>query len=211
MRTITNSFNSIVDLQKKAGYPFPSLLQSPATLEQINLIEKSLRLRFNNELCELYFLANGTNLYNQDLPLGKMGLIPIHCFLDLSAAEQYYDQLIGISNPKTNDFFYNGETNFKPEEKLFPILDDSGGTCYWVDLNERTPNYSKIFYTNVDGEYPDYVFDNLTSMFATFAECYESSIIFVDREGFLNCHYYEYYKIASKYNPTIKYWKEFIK
>ena len=92
-------------------------------------------------------------------------------------------------------------------KKLFPFLEDGAGNCYWVDLNEGSNNYNRIYWTNTFGEDPDYLFESLTIMFQVISECYEKGIISLDEEGYLNSDNNLYYDIASKYNPNIKYWK----
>ncbi len=203
MRTITESFKIIIDKQKQLDYHMSQILRQPASKLDIERAENDLGLKFNNELAELYLFADGINI-DYKTPLGLTGLIPIHNFLSLNDSIQHYK-----INIKFEDSFLNWDTDFKPNSKLFPILYDGAGNFFWVDLNIRTKNYSRIYWTNTYGENPDYLYDSLTIMFQVISECYEKGIINVDSEGYLNSDYEKFGKIALHYNPKIKYWKRY--
>jgi hypothetical protein len=211
MRTIAENFQIIIDKQNSFDYNFPKILQAPANTFQINLAESSLDLKFDSELNELYRFANGTNIdEDSELTLGMIGLIPIHTFLNLDDAVQYYNAYVKLTDNSLSDFFFNFQTEHRPEKKLFPFLEDSAGNCYWVDLNVNTENYQKIFWTNTFGEQPDYAFNSLTSMFQTIAECYENGIMWVDSEKNLECDYARFYRVAKQINPNLKLWDTYI-
>ena len=181
----------------------PKILCPPADESQIIDAETKLNLRFNSELKELYTFANGIQL-DYVTPLGLTGLIPIHNFLPLSTAIEYYN----VQN-NFDDQFHNWEMNFKPGLKLFPFLADSSGDCYWVDLNLDTDNYGRIFWTNTLAEDPDYLFCSLTTMFKTISDCYESDVFKLDQDNYLDCDYTLWSQIAMKNNPGIKYWERY--
>jgi cell wall assembly regulator SMI1 len=210
MKSISENFNIIIDIQKTLGYSFPRLLEKPAKAISIHKAEQLLNFTFNLELKELYQFANGTKIpKNESLTYGMIGLIPIYNFMSLKSSTDYYKSVTGIINNSLDDFFLNIKTNYKPNIKLFPFLEDGCGNCYWVDLNYDTDNYGKIFETNTFGENPDYAFTSLISMFHTIAECYENGSINVDNEKNLTCEYTNWYLSGKRNNPNLSYWDKF--
>lgn len=191
MNNITTSFAIILHKQKELGYHFPNIVRLPATLQDIALAEDALGLAFNKELKELYQFADGSDI-DEVTPSGLTGLIPIHNFLSLKDAIVYYQQSMEFE-----DSFYNAQKNFRPGKQLFPFLEDGAGNCYWVDLNEGTLDYSKIYWTNTFGQEPDYTYTSLTSMFEVIAEAYDSGIIFMDEEGYLDCDFEAFKKLSE--------------
>ena len=201
MPTITESLHEIIKKQKELNYLFP--LQGPANKNLINKVEKDLDLKFNDELNELYSIGNGVS--DSDSSVEVPELIPTYTFLDLEKAVSHYKARIGFQ-----DSFLNSETNFRPNKKLFPFLEDGAGNYYWVDLNENSDNYSKIFWTNTFGDNPDYQYSSLTNFFNVIAECYETNVITKDKEGYLRSDYIKYGQISQKYNPDLKYWNRYL-
>lgn len=194
MRTITESFKIIINKQKQFDYHMSRILSQPASIFDIDKVANDLGLKFNKDLIELYSIADGINI-DYETPSGLTGLIPIHNFLSLTDAVDYYKNYIAIQVS-----FINFDTNFKPDKKLFPFLQDGAGNCYWVDLNENTKDYNRIFWTNTFGENPDYKFDSLLIMFNVIADSYEQGIIWVDNEGYLDCDFEKFDKLADRYN-----------
>ena len=97
MRTIIQNFKIIVDKRNSLGYNFPKLLQEPADKFLIRTTEQTLNLKFNSELDELYSFANGIKVSEDlELTLGMIGLIPIHVFLNLYDAIDYYNAYINV-------------------------------------------------------------------------------------------------------------------
>jgi cell wall assembly regulator SMI1 len=182
--------------QKQQAYLFPKILRPPADQQTIERIENMLGYKFNKELKELYFIADGTDTDNIT-PIGKTGLIPIHSFLSLEQAVEHYK--LSVQFP---DSFVNLKTNYEPGMKLFPFLYDNAGNYYWVDLNDNSENYGKIFWTNTFGEDPDYEYSSLTNFFQVICEGYEKGIIFTDNDGHLDCDYKLFEQIKNNYNRT---------
>jgi cell wall assembly regulator SMI1 len=193
MRTITESFKLIVDWQRQLDYYMLKILRKPASKNDLEMTECRLGLNLNKELIELYSVADGIES-DDKTPSGLLGLIPIHEFMSLNNAIHYYKNYIDFDNA-----FLNLDTNFKPDKKLFPFLEDGAGNCYWVDLNDNTKDYGKIFWTNTFGDNPDYMFDSLTVMFQVISEAYEKGIFWVDDEGYLHCDYDAYGELKAKY------------
>jgi len=193
MRTISESFNLIIEKQKQLDYYMPKLLRQSANRADIEIVESILDLKFNNELFELYSIADGIENDNQTSS-GLLGLIPIHEFMSLTNAKNYYQNQIDF-----NDLFLNWDTNLKPDKKLFPFLQDGTGNCYWVDLNENSKNYNKIYWTNTVGDNPDYIFDSLTIMFHVIAESYETEIFWINEDGYLDCDFELFDNLVDKY------------
>jgi len=197
MESITTCFKQIISKQKELRYAMPEMLRSPAGVKEISDVEARLGLTFNNELIELYLLADGIEI-DGAIPSGFTGLIPIHDFLSLKDAVNYYEHGIVFK-----ESFHNLKYSFFVREKLFPFLDDNAGNCYWVDLNEGTANFGKIFWTNTFGTDPAYTYNSLTIMFNVIAECYTVGIINTDDEGYLDCDYDGFDLVAKKYNPDL--------
>ncbi|MEI6821521.1 MAG: SMI1/KNR4 family protein [Bacteroidota bacterium] len=200
MKTISESFRFIINKQIEIGYYMPKILREPANSIDIEKTENELEVKFNEELLELYSLADGINLDIKAIT-GLIDLIPNYYFLSLNNAKQFYK-----SHIEFQDLFLNQTTNIKPDVKLFPFLEDGSGNCYWVDLNIESDNYKRIYWTNTYGEEPDYLFESLTIMFQVISECYEKGIIKLNSEGYLEKDYDMFASIASIYNPKIKYW-----
>lgn len=199
MNSIKVNFQKIVDVQKRIGYYFPSVLNNPADLNSIDNTQQKLDLEFSKELIELYLCANGSK--ESDKPLGLIGLTPAYVFMDLASAENYYSTYIQFGEQ-----FKIWDSGFTPGVKLFPFLEDSSGDCYWLDLNKGTDNYGKIFWTNTYPDSPSYQFNSLTSMFETIAQAYEKGIYFLDPDNLLDKNYDQFGKLAEKLNPGIPFW-----
>lgn len=191
MGNIVDSFRIILGQQKKLNYHFPNILRPPATSQDIVMTERSLSLSFNSELRELYSVADGTDI-DDVTPCGLTGLIPIHNFLSLEDATRYYYESMEFP-----DSFHNLTRDFRPENQLFPFLEDGAGNCYWVDLNEGTSDYGRIFWTNTFGTDPDYTYESLTYMFAIIAKAYLNGIIFVSEDGYLDCDFDAFDKLSN--------------
>lgn len=191
MNSIIDSFKTIITKQKDLNYHFPTILRKSASLQEIAKTEAALELTFNSELKALYLFADGTNIDNVT-PSGLTGLIPIHNFLSLEDAVTYYHQSMEFE-----ESFQNWTKDFKPGKQLFPFLEDGAGNCYWVDLNEETPNYGRIFWTNTFGADPDYTYNSLTDMFEIIAEAYCTAIMFLDNDGYLDCDFKAFDELSS--------------
>ncbi|PWG80656.1 SMI1/KNR4 family protein [Pararcticibacter amylolyticus] len=192
MNSIVQSFTTILIKQKELKYHFPNILREPASLQHIAKAEDALGLTFNAELRELYLFADGTNI-DSVTPSGLTGLIPIHNFLSLEDAVSYYAQSMEFQ-----ESFHNWTIDFQPGKQLFPFLEDGTGNCYWVDLNEETPNYGRIFWTNTFGSDPDYTYSSLTNMFEVIADAYRIGIVFLDDNGYLNCDFKAFDELSEK-------------
>ena len=188
--TISNNFKQILKKQQGLEYHFINIIRQPATQKDLLSVETELNFSLNDELKELYLFADGTDIDNKT-PSGLTGLIPIHNFLSLNDAIFYYKTSI-----KFEDAFYNSEKDYKPGEKLFPFLEDGAGNCYWVDLNNASGNYGKIFWTNTFGQEPDYTFSSLSSMFQVITDAYNGDIITIDEKGYLDCDYNAFEKLC---------------
>ena len=202
MRTLTENFKMIVEKQKQMGYFFPNVLRHPASIEEIRSVEEKVQFRFNNELIELYSFADGIEV--PQIACGLLGLVPIHIFMKLEEATKYC-----IDGLYDDGQFENLTAKYKPGLKLFPFLNEDG-RCYWVDLNEGTEHYGKIYYCNSYYSEPDYAFESLTAMFQTIAECYEYGAFYLEDEGYL-AENDKWYEIAKKNNPgLIPYWDSWL-
>lgn len=202
MRSITESYTIIVNRLKELKYPLVKYLNKPLSNKSIIDWEDKFQFKFNNELKELYKLANGTAV-DENTQSGLIGLIPIHLFLNMNDSLEYYKSTIDYS-----DIFTHWETEFKPGKKLFPFLEDGAGNCYWLDLNQGTPNYGKIFWTNTYDESPDYLYNSLTNFMQVISESYEKGIMFLDEEGYLDCDYEAFDDLSANYNSELDYWLE---
>ena len=191
MGNIVDSFRIILDKQKELNYHFPNIIRPPAIPQDIASTERSLSLFFNSELKELYSFADGTEI-DSVTPCGLTGLIPIHNFLSLEDATHYYYQSMEFP-----DSFHNWTRDFRPGKQLFPFLEDGAGNCYWVDLNEGTTDYGRIFWTNTFGTDPDYTYESLTDMFAIIAKAYLTGTMFVGEDGYLDCDFDAFDKLSN--------------
>lgn len=201
---LSNYFGNIINKQKSLGFNFCDVLRPAADEILITHAEQILDIEFNNELNELYALANGTILRTERNSL--LCIIPFYDILSLTDAVEYYKAVV---NSEAN--FYNSDNNYSPGKKLFPFLEADGGDCYWVDLNTETENYNKIYWTTTLAQEPDYLFNSLSSMFETIAECYEKGIISLDEKGILRCDFVAWGQVAEKNNPGLDYWKSYNK
>lgn len=202
MRTISESYKIIQEHIKRLNYPLFNFLQKPASSNDFVEWEAKLQFELNDELKELYGLVNGTKNDNKT-PSGLLGLIPIHVLLSFEDAFEYYKNTIDYT-----DIFTHWDTEIKPGKKLFPFLEDGAGNCFWVDLNMKTENYGKIFWTNTYGESPDYLYGSLGNFFHIISESFENGIMFLDEEGYLDCDYEAFDDLSAEYNSDLDYWQE---
>jgi cell wall assembly regulator SMI1 len=202
--TFTKYFDEIIKKQKEISYSFPYTLNPPASKLEIEQTEESVGFTFNNELKELFLVANGsrrTNLF--------LGLIPIHRLLTLTEAKNSYET--NINNQEVYDqLFEDWETCEKPGRKLFPFLADYSGHTYWMDLNTDTVNYGKVYDALMSGESPFYAFESLTSMFKVIYECYADNVFYLDEIGWLESDSERFAESCIRNNPNIPYWKIFL-
>lgn len=190
-----DDFCKIIEKQKELGYYMASILNKPLSEKEIKNTEKQLGFNFNDEVKNLYRCANGINI-DYDAPIGKMGLIPIHIFLSIADAITYYK-----TNITYEDSFRNWDTNYKPGMNLFPFLEDGAGNCYWVDLNNGSKHYGKIYWTNTFGENPDYQYESLSDFTKIILKAYESEIFFLDSDGCLDCDWEEWSELENSIKP----------
>jgi len=196
-------FRAILAVQQAIGYDWASCLQAPAEFEQILAFETKAGFKLNDELLELYACANGTqNPCNSD----QAFLIPIHQWLSLESAADYYFAYKDTLASRSALFKEPG--GYIPGPNLFPLLEDGRGSCFWVDLNADDEHYGQLFRTNTGGDASCYAFSSLTSLFKTISEAYDNQIISMDPEGWLECDYEDYYALASKNEPTMPCWQK---
>jgi len=201
VRTIKENLSYIIESQKKMGYHMPSIINPPATNEEIKEAEEKIKMNFNDELIELFKTINGITLDGKT-PSGLTGIIPIHDLLSLHAAIDY------SSNMDWEQHIEMYEINYELGNKLFPFIHDGAGNCYWVDLNEGTKNHGRLYWTNTFGSDPDYLFNSLTGFFEAIKRGYEKEIFTREEDGHLNCDYQKWGEICHALNPTITYWKK---
>ncbi|PHI18016.1 hypothetical protein CEQ90_20160 [Lewinellaceae bacterium SD302] len=203
MKKIRENINSIIKYQKELGYHMPNVLNPPANDKKIEQTEITLGLSFNKELVELFKTVNGIR-QDGKTACGLTGIIPIHDLLDLDAAANYsnymdWDEHIDIYE-LTYDFGH----------KMFPFIHDGAGNCYWVDLNEGTKNYGKLYWTNTFGDQPSYLFNSLTDFFEAIKIGYQQEIFILDEDGYLDCNYKKWGEICHSLDQSISYWKQYI-
>jgi cell wall assembly regulator SMI1 len=194
----------IIEYQKGLGYYMPTIIQAPATESKIKETEEKLGLKFNQELKELYLTINGVH-WDEITPSGKTGIIPIHALMNLDWSVDYYNSMDWEEHKEMY------EIDYELGDKLFPFINDGAGNCYWVDLNEGTKNYGRLYWTNTFGDQPDYLFNSLTDFFGAILKGYETNIFSLDSEGYLDCDYKRWGQICYKLDPSIPYWQEYIK
>ncbi len=223
MRTITENFNIILFQQKLIGYDYYSILNSPASADDITKVEKRLDLRFSKELLELYKFANGTKQCSDNF--GAIGLFQGYIFADLTLAEVFYSDYRGDFELTDIDdaghFTMYDDTyiqTFTPQRKLFPVFFNGSGDYYWVDLNENTEHYNKVYWTNTGlACSPFYEFNSLASMFQTIAEAYENNVFAFESDIVsptnyrpLTMDYKQWGLIGKRNNPGLTIWDEYI-
>jgi cell wall assembly regulator SMI1 len=201
--TVDKYFEKIVKRQREIEYSFPKSLNAPADLKQIEKIENRLGFQFTETLKELYLFANGSSV--ETSKEADNCLMPLHRFLNLSESLRYYNE--NIRNEVVFDeLFTNWDTNERPGKKLFPFLADDSH-CFWVDLNDSTKNFGRIYSAFYAGESPEYQFNSLTILFQVILESYERNIFFLDEYKELSCDYISYGELCQRLNPDIKYWE----
>jgi len=207
MGTIKENINYIIDYQKRIGYYMPKIVNPPASDKEIKKIEDELGMKFNNELKELFKTLNGIYL-DYKTASGLTGIIPIHDLLDLKRATKYYRSMDWDMHW---EFYYDVfETEYKIGEKLFPFIHDGAGNCYWVDLNEGTKNYGRLYWTNTFGEEDGYLFNSVTDFFQAIKNGYEKGIFNLEEEGYLDCDYKKWGEICYELDKSNKYWKDYV-
>lgn len=203
--TLRDNIAFILQAQKDMGYHMPDIVQPPASDQEIAAVESTLQMPLNPELKALYKTINGISQDNQT-PVGLTGIIPNHNLLSLNDAVGYYQAMDwpGYCHLRVNVLGIKKE---KIGAKLFPFLHDGSGNCYWVDLNEGTKDYGRLYWTNTFGEEDDYLFDSLSEIFEAIKRGYKRGIFSLDDDGHLDCNYEQWFVICHEVNPSIKYWK----
>ena len=203
MGTIRENINYIISAQKDLGYHMPSIINPPATEKEIRIVEEKIGLKFNAALIELFGTVNGIQLDGKT-PSGLTGIIPIYDLLSLNDAIDYYNEM----NWDDHKDIY--EIEYELGHQLFPFIHDGAGNCYWVDLNEGTDNYGKLYWTNTFGDRPDYLFNSLEFFFEAIKRGYERGIFSLDEEGYLNCQYKGWGVICHELDKSIAYWGKYV-
>lgn len=199
---ILDSFNEIIKLQQEMDYKMPELLNVGVKDDCISRIEDNYGLRFTEDLKALYMQHNGVH-DSESLPMGLISLIPRYVFLSLEDAIKYKDGM-----DWEEDFYEFYEIEGFIGEDHFPFLDGSSGDCYWINLNEKSKNYGRIFWTNTLSIEPDYLFISLDSMLKCILQAYKGKIIYVDDDtGFLNIDYDAWHALCLNIDGS-EYWSE---
>ena len=202
MGTIKENINYILESQRNMGYHMPTIINSPASDKEIIEAERNIGMIFNDELKDLFKTINGIDI-DGETPSGLTGIIPIHELLSLKGAISYSNNMDWNEHKEMYEIEYEFGSN------LFPFIHDGAGNCYWVDLNEGTNNYGRLYWTNTFGDEPDYLFNSLTEFFEAVKIGYEKGIYTLDKEGYLNSDYKEWSKICHELDKSISYWNEY--
>ena len=155
--------------------------------EQINESVKDLQLQLPEEIYELYRWRNGTKERQKTVVSPTFELLPLEDAVTLA------EQLADISEEEPIRF--EGHC-------LFPFIDAEGDMCT-VLLKEEKENSSPIISILAEEYEPEIIYNNLTSMMQTFAECYETNAYRLDDEGFLEEDEDKVAEILRKYNSDI--------
>jgi hypothetical protein len=143
MRSITECFELIKKEIQDLNYSLFDRFQEPVDSKLIKKTESDLRLKFNEELIELYSCSNGTSL-DLDTPIGNLCYIPIYIFMSLQDATEYHrNNISGLQ------YLFTVSTIKEPGFKFFPVFQDGGGASYWMDLNSGSTHCNKILWTPI--------------------------------------------------------------
>ena len=198
---ISNDLRYVVESQRELGYHMPTILNAPASEEQMRKAEERFGADFNREIRSLYGTYNGV-FNDYKTPSGLLGIIPIHELLSTESA------MIRVRHMDWLEFAANYELQDHPGPHFWPITDDSAGDTYWVDLNVGSSRYGQVYYTTNMGYDPVYIFSSLWSFIHAIRIGYERKVFILDANGYLDCDYSEWREICQEQEPRMTYWQE---
>ncbi len=108
MKTIKTNFEQIISKQKEIGLLSKEAYRPPTDTDTFERAEKILALKFNDQLRELYSLANGTYDQLPQFPY-PIDLIPGYSFLSIQNALLHCEGWI-----VQGDYFTNFNTGNTP-------------------------------------------------------------------------------------------------
>jgi cell wall assembly regulator SMI1 len=180
--SITQYFYRIIQKQEEIGYDYARFLNAPATKKDIHDAERELGFPLNDELKELYGVANGLNTdLNEVMPSGKIDLIPLQSFANLQCAIRDSKEYLDFAEEMLSKHL-----GAAPNQKMLLFLYDGAHTQYWVDLNNGSQDYGKVWLIQGYGDPCGIVFQSVTSMFEAICYCYESGLFSVTSDGYLD-------------------------
>ncbi|MGB3756978.1 MAG: SMI1/KNR4 family protein [Rivularia sp. (in: cyanobacteria)] len=205
MQRLTNALDRISNWMQQYRPEFVSLLQVGLKAEQIDDKLKDLPFKLDEQFYELYGWHNGSGGYG--LKINQVEFFPGYLYYSLEEAIGKYKEFMEIEN-NVRIFYKDKKTESSKESRSFeewssywfPIFHDDG-QCYFAIFSENSEDKVPIGLYDPEWTEPEIIYDDLTAMILTVAECYESGAYYINEEGFLEEDELKVAQIIRKYNP----------
>lgn len=125
------------------------------------------------------------------LPLGSSYLFPGFYLLTIEDALANYAAFVA---------------NLRLDSKWLPVRADGGGDFYVIELGGGLAGSVRRF--RIDESQHPIQFESLGAMFETIARGFESSVFFVNRNGYLDMDGGEISAVAAALNPLVPWWND---
>jgi cell wall assembly regulator SMI1 len=157
-----------------------------------------LGFKFPKEIYELYQWRNGTEEDAQTVVFPTMQFLPISRAIEYSqGCNEYIEEHIEDSQK-----FSSEEQEWYEICPLFTFIESNGIFCGITIVEYQE---GKIPIVDIgDGEMARIIYESLTDMMLTFAECYETGAYYLNDEGFVYEDEDKVSQIFCKYNPSVK-------
>lgn len=176
--------DAIAEQLARLGRPTTSKLRSGSSSAALDRHERALKLKFPDELRQLYGWRNGTA--TSGVPLSDTYFVPWMYFCALEAAAAHYDAIAREAGWKRT---------------WFPIFLSGGAGRLAIDADEgRLVHWSAGAQTKAQ-------YLSVRSMLATWLECYRAGCFFVEGDR-LKQRNQQFREIGMRHNPGLDYWRE---
>lgn len=93
------------------------------------------------------------------------------------------------------------------EQRWFPLFANGGGDFYAISCDQNFSDFGKIvgFVLGAAEQLVEY--ESLTTMMATFAECYLQGVCFLSASGCLEQDDIGHAMLARRFNPAVELWR----
>ncbi|MEM7594792.1 MAG: HEAT repeat domain-containing protein [Cyanobacteria bacterium P01_A01_bin.83] len=165
---------------------YHSSLYPGLTQFEVDREAQNLPFKLTQELYQLYQCKNGSPFIDSTEPFDTM-FFPGYLFLSLQKGIAEYFQNIEI-----HEGYWH--------KNWFPVFSLEGYSFFVVCQNELIES-SPVYYFDYEQVEPMIYYDNITTMIATIAECYQSGAYFLTPEGYVDENELKVDRIRIKNNP----------
>ena len=187
---VSDVLDDIYCFLQKWKCPVCDFLNSGIREEEVKNKFVTVGLKPTDGLIDLYSWRNGT-VVKKGTMLDDVQIIPGFHFLSIEDSIAYYLELKNEATWCSN---------------WFPIFANGGGDFYAVNLDCSISDDSPIICFLLGESDHEIEYENLLSMMLTYRECYNTGIVYLTNEGYIEIDDDKHAAIAQKYNPSIEFW-----